>query len=221
MKQITNHIPNALTIGNLLCGMVAIVFAFQGSYVGVFFSVVAGVLFDFADGFAARLLNAYSPLGAQLDSLADMVTSGVAPSMILFYALGGAQEWTAWGAFALAAGSALRLAKFNIDTEQTEEFRGLPTPAMALFFVSFAPWAALLPIWAVWVLVAAFVALMTCRVPMFSLKFKSWGIGPNLVRYLFLALAICSWVVWGVYVMPMVMIATYILYSLFAALWKR
>ena len=221
MKYITRHIPNALTLCNLLCGAAAVVFAFGGDFGAAFWAVAAGVAFDFADGLAARLLKAYSPLGVQLDSLADMVTSGVAPSAVLFVALGGAAEPWAWGAFALACGAALRLAKFNIDTEQTSEFRGLPTPAMSLFFVSYAFWAPYVSVWVSLGLVAAFVLLMTCRVPMFSLKFKSLDIKSNAVRYLFLALAAVSLAVWGIYLMPMSIITVYVLYSLTVWLIRR
>lgn len=221
MKQLTKHIPNTITLCNLLCGCGAVVFAFLGDFHSAFWAVVLGVVFDFADGLAARLFKAYSPLGLQLDSLADMVTSGVAPSAVLFVALGGvAQPW-AWGVWVLAMGAALRLAKFNIDTEQSSEFRGLPTPAMSLFVVSYVLWTGTPPLFVSLLVAVVLSGFMVSRLPMFSLKFKSWGVRENWVRYLFVALAILAGVWWGIYGLPVVMIATYILYSLVAALWKR
>lgn len=154
---IKRHVPNFITILNLLSGAIAIIFAVQGNLVMAGLFVAAGIFFDFFDGLAARVLNVKSELGLQLDSLADMVTSGVVPGVVMFQlllqALPGAPvnatdweatgSWFSWdfpllalfGLF-VAAGSGYRLAKFNIDDRQTDSFIGLPTPANALLILS-------------------------------------------------------------------------------------
>lgn len=146
MKRITKHIPNFITSLNLLCGIGACVLALQGDVFGVFLLLICAAVFDFFDGFASRLLNAYSALGKELDSLADMVSFGLTPGLLVYHILGemtaDAACSTPWigvlpfVAFLLPIFSALRLAKFNIDVRQTSSFIGLNTPANALFWVS-------------------------------------------------------------------------------------
>jgi len=154
---IKRHVPNIITILNLLCGVIAVIFAVQGNLIMAGLFVALGIFFDYFDGLAARALNVKSELGLQLDSLADMVTSGVVPGIVMFQLLVRAlpvsdvpvQEWQASGnwfqwdfpALALiglliAAASGYRLAKFNIDDRQTDSFIGLPTPANALLILS-------------------------------------------------------------------------------------
>ncbi|UKM63668.1 CDP-alcohol phosphatidyltransferase family protein [Flavobacteriaceae bacterium GSB9] len=153
------YIPNALTLLNLLCGCIAVIFAVNNNFVVAAFFVFLGIFFDFFDGFAARKLNVQSELGLQLDSLADVVTSGVVPGIIMFKLIGLATEsgesfssslgWgtdfygvtysvslTAFFGLAITLASAYRLAKFNIDDEQQTYFKGLPTPANALLIIA-------------------------------------------------------------------------------------
>ena len=134
--SLVKHIPNTITTLNLLCGVVGVVFAFQGRPDWAFYMMLAASIFDFCDGASARLLNAYSPMGKELDSLCDVVSFGVLPS-ILLYANVHTFVWQpyAWLPFVpliVAAGSALRLAKFNVDERQHESFLGLATPVSAL-----------------------------------------------------------------------------------------
>ena len=132
-------IPNILTLCNLLCGAFAAVSALlQNDLVSAFWFIVLGAVFDFLDGFVARLTKSYSAVGKELDSLADMVSFGVAPAAVLYglFILNGGDPYWGFVVFILAACSALRLGKFNIDENQTKQFIGLPTPACALFFVS-------------------------------------------------------------------------------------
>ena len=216
-------IPNLLTLSNLFCGALAVVSALEGDLVRVFWLVMLSAVCDFLDGFAARLLNQYSALGVQLDSLADMVSFGLVPSMVSFSILrtlefGG--ECGAWCyvAFIVVLFSALRLARFNIDESQHEEFLGLPTPACSIFFVA-TGWMfdkGLLPnIDAVWYAVSAVVmaTLLIVPVRMFSFKFKSFGWRGNELRFMFVILAVVAFAIWQVKVVPTVIVA-YILISL-------
>lgn len=188
------HIPNTITCCNLISGCIAIYFAFQGDYSLALLSIIIGAVFDFFDGMSARLLHVSSPIGKELDSLADVVTFGVAPSSIVFEYLCSFHEHLVipFIAFVMAAFSALRLAKFNLDERQALGFIGMPTPANALF------WGALiagqgeniaaLP-YAEWVVLAGtFVScyLLVSEIPMFALKFKTWGFAGNEVKYIFI-----------------------------------
>ena len=136
--MITKHIPNTITCLNLFSGSMAVYYAFLGNYQLVFALVLLAAVFDFFDGFAARLLKAYSPMGKELDSLADMVSFGLAPGAVAFSLLRQTvfPEWLAFAGFIIPVFSALRLAKFNIDERQTNSFIGMPTPANAIFWVS-------------------------------------------------------------------------------------
>lgn len=213
MKKIVQAIPNTLTICNLLCGCMAIVFAFDEKPEYVFWAIIAAAAFDFLDGFMARMLKAYSPLGADLDSLSDVVSFGVAPSIAIFVML-RPEGWIAYSAFLLAAFGALRLAKFNIDTRQTTEFRGLPIPAMALFFVSMQFILPDMELWNTVGFVILISALMVSDIPMFALKFKNFGVKDNIVRYVFLALCVLLIAMFGVFLAPMLIISVYILFSM-------
>src|ERR1035437_3641113 len=130
------HIPNFITCLNLFSGCVGVYLAFQGNFQGAFIAIIVSAVFDFFDGFAARLLKAYSPMGKELDSLADMVSFGLAPGAIVFSLLSetGINEWLPYLAFIIPVFSGLRLAKFNIDASQTTSFIGLPVPANAIFW---------------------------------------------------------------------------------------
>ncbi len=198
------NIPNILTCCNLICGCIATFFAFYQEFELALLFIVIGAAFDFSDGLAARALNVSSPIGKELDSLADSITFGFAPAAMLFYELGivsypealdSLKAIIPYTAFVLAAYSSLRLAKFNLDTRQSVSFIGLPTPANSLF------WASLLTAYGEWfesvdygfaillLMMAVSCWLLICEMPMFALKFKSWGIkdGDNLVKYGFVA----------------------------------
>lgn len=176
--QIKRIIPNSLTCANLLCGSVAVFMATQEEFLWAFALIIAGAIFDFFDGASARWLKVPSPLGVQLDSLADDITFGLAPSMALMCYLKPIMGWWALISLLMAAFSALRLAKFNIDERQTTSFIGLATPPNAIFWASLVCWlhGMTQPTWAPWVLLAG--SLLSCyllvsEIPFFS--FKSAG----------------------------------------------
>ena len=172
-------IPNSITLLNLLCGSVAVVYAAGGCYYAVWMLCILASVFDFFDGFAARKLGAYSEIGKELDSLSDLVSFGLAPSVALlsFYKanVGGAPEVLAYTALIIVACSALRLAKFNLDERQTKSFLGLPTPACGLLVVSLAAFqpAILQTVWFIPVLSVVLSALLISEIPMFSMKQRS------------------------------------------------
>lgn len=204
--MIRKHIPNALTCCNLMCGCMATGAAFYGNYRWALLMIVIGAVFDFFDGMVARLLRAYSDIGKELDSLADVVTFGVAPSAILFYLfhevhypdlLQPLRSILPYAAFLMAAFSALRLAKFNLDTRQTTSFIGLPTPANALFWASLVvgqhAFLVSLKFNAVFLLLFIFLScmLLIAEVPLFALKFKNLKWTDNREKYIFLLGCVC------------------------------
>ena len=228
MKKVIAFIPNLLTLCNLLSGCVAVSMLFLGAdFVAAFWLVIAAAVFDFFDGFVARMLHVSSPIGKELDSLADMVSFGVVPSVVVFTMLtqslaGTSFEWLRFGGFLIAAFSALRLAKFNIDERQHEEFRGLPTPACTLFFVALPMlgWEWIATPALLLGLTVVFSALLVCDMPMFSLKFKSFDFGNNRLRYVFLLLAVI-FIVWLRMAAPAMIILVYIVISTGRALFFR
>ena len=194
-----------LTMANLLAGAAAVVAVLQyHDYSLALWLIVASAIFDFFDGLAARLLNQISPLGIQLDSLADDISFGLVPAVVMFdlvrstesaFGLGAEViEPLSYVALVVAAFSALRLGKFNIDTTQTSEFEGLPTPANALMLLSLAvlQQSDHIALGAEWLLVIAVVAslLLVSPIRMFSLKFKGFGIKGNELRYAFILLSL-------------------------------
>jgi CDP-diacylglycerol--serine O-phosphatidyltransferase len=185
------HIPNFITCLNLFSGCVAAYLAFKGNYQGAFIAILLAAVFDFMDGFAARLLKAYSSMGKELDSLADMVSFGLAPGAIVFSLLGetGINEWLPFFAFLIPVFSGLRLAKFNIDDRQSSSFLGLPVPANAIFWsgivYSFSPFL-MNNVWLFLILIVVFSYLLVSKIPMFSLKFKNVTWKDNRIQYLFL-----------------------------------
>ncbi len=200
-NSIKRHIPNSITSCNLMSGCVAVYNAFLGCYETAFLFIIIGAVFDFFDGMSARLLGVSSPIGKELDSLADCVTFGVAPSAMIFTFLDTAiyppsvgiiGTFIPYVAFVMAAFSALRLAKFNLDERQTTSFIGLPTPANALFWASLivgggsvlssSPWAVV----AVVLMVFVSSLVLVAEIPMFALKFKTWGWSGNEVKYIFI-----------------------------------
>lgn len=195
------HIPNAITCCNLICGCIATGAAFHGNYTGAVLMILAGAIFDFFDGMTARALGVSSPIGKELDSLADVVTFGVAPSAIVFYLfhevhcpelLMPVKGLLPYTAFVMAAFSALRLAKFNLDTRQATQFIGLPTPANALFWSSLVlgqhAFLVSLRFNAVFLFLfmLLFCFLLVAEVPMLALKFKNLSWRDNKERFVFL-----------------------------------
>ena len=195
------HIPNTITSLNLISGCIATVFAVTGQPVMALLFIILGAVFDFFDGMTARLLHVSSPIGKELDSLADCITFGFAPSAMLFHLLQvldypspleSTRPFLPYIAFVMAAFSALRLAKFNLDERQTTSFIGLPTPANALFwgslivggkdFLEAYSWTSL----ALIILMFAMSYLLIAEIPMFSLKFKHWSWSENKLRWTFL-----------------------------------
>ncbi|MBU3822717.1 CDP-alcohol phosphatidyltransferase family protein [Flavobacteriaceae bacterium XHP0103] len=233
------QIPNLITLLNLFCGSIAVVFVVNNDFITASFFVFLGIFFDFFDGFAARKLNVQSALGLQLDSLADMVTCGLVPGLVMYKLLMLAD--TSWeysnidsisfsslnvipflGLFITLA-SAYRLAKFNLDEEQQSYFKGLPTPANALFILS-------LPLMLEcqnndlvnsvvlneWFLIA--VTLLSCYmlnsgIKLFALKFKTWDFKTNATRYIFIFLCALFIIVLQFMAIPII-IVTYIIMSL-------
>ncbi len=218
-------IPNAITLLNLLAGCLAVVAAIDRNLPEAFWWIAFAAVCDFLDGFAARMLKSYSEVGKQLDSLADVVSFGVAPAMILFVMLQGFSDLpagVAYVAFLVALFSALRLAKFNIDTRQSEEFIGLPTPANALLIASIGfvatrgsdPWIGALAHDAIGLvaLVVLLSALLVSEIRMFSFKFKNFLLKDNALRYAFLLYAVVLLVWLQVEAFPWVIIS-YIVFS--------
>lgn len=203
VKQIKNSIPNSITCINLIAGVSAIILASKGNdlwnglpaYQWSYIFVAIGALADFFDGFMARMLNAYSNLGKELDSLCDLVTFGVAPSIILFNAIldNNGQEWVAWISIFIPVCGALRLAKFNIDDRQTISFIGLPIPANAIFWIGFTAMYYGLGGISAWIVVPAILLmgdLMLSSIKMYSLKFSDWSFKNNVMRYSLIIAAI-------------------------------
>lgn len=227
---ITRNIPNAITCCNLLSGCVATAFAFMGEQRLALLFIIIGAVFDFFDGMTARLLHVSSPIGKELDSLADEVTFGMAPATMVFTLLFQLPYPTTMAhlhgclpyvAFLIVAFSALRLAKFNLDERQTTSFIGLPTPANALF------WGALIVglgdrlshlSYALFLILALIVLscwLLVAELPLFALKFKQWGWRGNEVKYVFLTSCVPILAFLGVGGLSVV-ITWYVLLSLFA-----
>ncbi len=184
--KIIKAIPSTITSLNLLSGTVSIVFAFRGDIETAGLLIIIASVFDFLDGFSARLLNAVSELGKQLDSLADLISFGLAPAVILynlFILENHDHKYFAYSVFILVIFSALRLAKFNIDSDQKTEFKGLPTPASALFIISFSYYcfnnqnefsSFLSSPYSILAISVLLSALMVSNVRLISLKVKSF-----------------------------------------------
>ena len=224
------HIPNTITCLNLISGCIATFWAFNAEFQLALLFIIIGAVFDFFDGMMARLLHVSSPIGKELDSLADDITFGFAPSAVVFSYLsmaavtGGAQltgitlHFIPYLAFIMAAFSALRLAKFNLDERQALGFIGLPTPANALFWssliVGVGDSMVLYP-YTLWIVLAAMLLscyLLVSEIPMFALKFKTWGWRGNEIKYVFILTCIPLLLILGVTGIAAI-IAWYILLS--------
>ena len=246
LNKITRYIPNAATSLNLLAGFISILLSMEGNLILASWFIFIAVVFDFSDGFLARMLNAYSDLGKQLDSLADIVSFGVAPALLFFRAFQISFE-AKYGIFAfgdlqviekimlispslLAITSAFRLGKFNIDPEQEDSFIGLPTPATGIFIASYMLIALgdmndklvqylLHPVFLV-VLTLLFSFLMISWIPMFSLKFHTFKWKENRLRYVFIGISLILVILIKLLAIP-VAILLYIIVSSGVQLMKK
>ncbi len=239
--KLLKHIPNTLTSLNILCGTLSVFYAMNGLIYMAAIFIFIGAVFDFSDGFAARALKAYSPMGKELDSLADMVSFGLAPMAILhmmlkqeltgsvstnFFELSYNYKLILLSPFIVTVFSGLRLAKFNVDTRQSESFIGLTTTATGLFIASVAfvfnnEANYISSIFHNYLLLLAFVPifsfLLVSEIPMFSLKFKNFSFSSNIDKYLLILTAVMCIVFFGMGGIA-VTIAIYVLFSVFRAL---
>jgi CDP-diacylglycerol---serine O-phosphatidyltransferase len=227
--NIKKHIPNLITLINLLCGCIAVVFVSKAIQTGdstnyemAFYFVCLGIFFDFFDGFFARLFKVSSPLGLQLDSLADMVTSGVVPGFVMYSLfLNSAHELGTNPAipflgFIITLGSCYRLANFNIDTRQTDSFIGLPTPANALFILSlplvlkFSDSLLMLEIltnqWVLLVITLCSAYILNAEIPLFALKIKKFTVKDNVLQMMFLLVSLLLVVLLQYIAIPLIII---------------
>lgn len=226
--NIKKHIPNSITLLNLFCGCIAMVFVSNKDFEIAFFFVFLGIFFDFFDGFFARLFKVTGELGLQLDSLADMVTSGVVPGYVMYFLLMNSQQeisdslYFPFLGFIITLGSCYRLAFFNIDTRQTDSFIGLPTPANSLFILSlplvitYSDSLLVLEIltnqWILLLITAFSAYILNAEIPLFSLKIKKFTLKDNLLQIIFLTLSVLLVVFFQYAGVPLVIIG-YVLLS--------
>ncbi len=235
MRRISNiffWVPNTITALNLVCGSMSVFFAVDGQLGWAAVFIFAAAVFDFLDGFSARLLKAYSSIGKELDSLADTVSFGLAPAAIVFTMLeltlfGKNQaiqnieaNWSQWitliTSLVIPVAGAFRLAKFNTDDRQSEQFLGMPIPANAIFFASLAlilelgTNAAIVPVilnkYTLLTAIFASSFLMVSELPMFNLKFKNLKLKENALRYFFLGTTLLMLIFLQVYALPLIII---------------
>lgn len=211
------HIPNFITSLNLLCGCIGIVFSFQGQLEYSVYCIWLAMLFDFLDGFSARILKVSSEIGKQLDSLADMVTFGLLPAIILFQLFSAINSDYAFIAFLVAIFSALRLAKFNTDDSQSDSFVGIPTPANALFISSLVFVIQQYPEYInqfsllTTSIICSFWLVMPVR--LLALKFKNYSFNDNIHRYLLVLLSVAAIIIFKELSIPLIIIL-YLLLSI-------
>ncbi len=235
MLTLKKQIPNFITLLNLLAGSIATIYAIQGDLVMASIFVGIGIFFDFFDGLAARLLRVQSDLGLQLDSLADMVTSGLVPGLVMCQLLQNSirpnteidlltpeTPWMVYFGFIITLGSAYRLAKFNIDERQTDSFIGLPTPANALLILSlglileYHPYSFMAPLinntYALIMVSVVSVVILNVELKLFALKFKNLSFKENWYRFFIVLFAIATLIGLQFVAIPLI-ILTYILLS--------
>jgi len=208
------HLPNALTCCNLICGVLGIIFLWEGDHVPAAYFVWAACLFDFFDGFAARLLKISSPIGKELDSLADLISFGALPALFIYKLLASYETtppYLPYIAILIVVCSAIRLAVFNIDETQSDSFRGLPTPANALFltslpFLQFQAFDALFTPLGLTIITVLFSILLVSRFELFALKFKDFTWGQNKLRFTFLLISVLLFVVLHLAALPLIII---------------
>jgi CDP-diacylglycerol--serine O-phosphatidyltransferase len=223
--NIKKHIPNLITLLNLFSGCIALVFALNKDFDLAFYFVCLGIFLDFFDGFFARLFKVSSPLGLQLDSLADMVTSGVVPGVVMYQMIANSSAFPTMNSdivfypflgFIITLGSCYRLANFNIDTRQTDSFIGLPTPANALFILSlplvlkYSDSIIILELltnhWLLMVITLFSAYILNAEIPLFSLKIKKFNITDNVLQIVFLSLSFVFLLFFEFLGIPMVII---------------
>ena len=220
----SKHIPNLLTISNLICGCIALCLTFQGELLFTAYFIGLAAIFDFMDGAAARLLNVSNPIGKELDSLADMVSFGLVPGSVVFHLLEESPlSQYSFIALVIPIFSAYRLAKFNVDENQYEDFIGLPTPANCLVFVSIplittfnaeSTIAYLIEIPEILLIITVLMSLaLVSRINMFSLKFKNFKLQDNKFRFLLITMSIILLTWLGFSAIPII-ILLYILMSI-------
>lgn len=198
--MIKKQIPNMITGFNLVSGCISIVLSFSHQYEWAIIAIFMAAVFDFFDGFAARLLKVSSPIGVEMDSLADVVSFGVSPAMILFcymiemgvqQGVSGWQSYLPYFVFIVPMFSAFRLAKFNLDTRQTESFLGLPTPANAMFLSTLVilpeSWGFIHNSYTLLIIAIITSLLLVSEIPLFSLKIKNLSWKDNKIKFIFLA----------------------------------
>lgn len=246
ISEIFFWVPNAITSLNLICGGLAVFFAINGQLKWAAIFIFAAAVFDFLDGFSARLLKAYSAIGKELDSLADLVSFGLAPSAMVFsmiqLALFGQidriqfinatpSQWILlFSSLLITVSGAFRLAKFNTDDRQTESFLGMPIPANAIFFAGLGliiefgnneqVISLILNKYTLMASIFACSFLMVSEIPMFSLKFKNLDPNKNALRFLFLGVVILIVAFLQVYALPLI-IVWYALLSLISFVMKQ
>lgn len=218
--NIKKYIPNFLTCCNLICGCLGIVYCLEERSIPAAYFVWVAALFDFLDGFAARLLKVHSVIGKELDSLADVVSFGVLPSLVMYKLIASSSSipWLPYTAFIIAAFSALRLAIFNVDETQRDSFKGLNTPANTLFITSLpllsgsiAAW--LHQGWLLLLITIVFSLLMVSPIQFFAFKFKNFSWADNRSRFSFIGLSAVLLIIFQVAAIPLI-ILLYILTSL-------
>mgnify|MGYP002620229070 CR=1 FL=1 len=231
------HIPNTITCLNLVCGCISIMTSLRGNLDSAALWIIMAAIFDFLDGMSARILKVSTAIGKELDSLADIVSFGVAPSMIIFVWLSrcfyempsiyheSVLRWLPYTLFLIPALSAVRLARFNMDERQHTNFIGLPTPANALF-LAFIPYAAekvpfLNNFWIVWIFSIGFALLLVSNINMISLKFTSFEFkGENIVRYVILTLGIVLFLIFRWSSFPIIILCYLLICIIYHAIIK-
>ena len=232
--SLKRHLPNSITLLNLLSGSIAVIFVVNGDLTAAAICMALGIVFDFVDGFAARKMGVHSELGLQLDSLADVVTSGLVPGLVMMHLLSqlphsgwdgllmasssmdGSRSLLPWLGLLIPLGAAYRLAVFNISVDQKGGFLGLPTPANAIFIMSLplileyqgvdAINGIILNPWTLVVITICSVLLMNLPIPMLAFKFKSYAFRDNAARYLFILLALILLVMFQLAAIPLLLL---------------
>jgi len=218
--KLLKHLPNALTCCNLLCGCLGVVFCLENRSVPIAYFVWAAGVFDFFDGFAARLLKVASPIGKELDSLADMISFGLLPALVMYKMIeaSSSNPYLPFIGFLIAVCSALRLAIFNVDETQHDSFKGLNTPANSIFITSLAFLSGSIGSfiqqdWVLILIAIVFSFLLVSRIDILAFKFKDFSWQRNKLRFTFLAFAVLLLVFLGKPAVPLI-ILFYIAFSL-------
>lgn len=228
------QIPNLLTLLNLFCGIIALRYALSQAFDWALFWFFLGITLDFFDGFVARILKVSSPLGKELDSLADLVTSGLVPGQVMYWLISYSAAhygqtlhfFLPFAGYLITLASAYRLACFNLDTRQSDSFIGLPTPANALFIISLglivkqAVYLKAIPLWGTLLITLASCVLLNSNLRLLALKFKDFSIKNNLLKYLLLLISVVLLVLMRESAFPLIILA-YILLSVVENLKKE